>query len=245
MLDLTSRGRCFVIAEAGTAHADPGPDERFRKALSYVEAAKSAGADAVKFQMFAMPVREDMFCWIDGDEARLPRWVASQLPLAQWCQVKEFAEANGLVFLASAFQNETVKWLVDLKVEATKVASRAAKDFPYDEAPKPWLVSTGMGLPEGRAFWEPEAYLFQCEAKYPSTSEWLKGEAPIEFPGFSDHSGKPFLGIDAISRGCKLLEVHYRIEDVDAGPDLPACLTWDELKLVCEARDYHARRKAA
>lgn len=33
-------------------------------------------------------------------------------------------------------------------------------------------------------------------------------------------------------------------DPVDAGPDLPACLTLDELKLVCEARDYYAERKA-
>jgi sialic acid synthase SpsE len=63
--------------------------------------------------------------------------------------------------------------------------------------------------------------------------------------GFSDHSGKPFLGIDAISRGCKLLEVHFKVDGIDAGLDLPACLTVDELRLVCEARDYYAERRAA
>jgi N,N'-diacetyllegionaminate synthase len=234
MLDLSTRDRCFVIAEAGTAHLGS-----VMGAIDLVHAAKDAGADAVKFQWFTPGVNQDtMFCWIEGDEERAEWWRKSALDSDDWARVKEYADSIGIMLLASAFENETVAWLGFLDIEATKVASRAAADFPYDEASKPWLVSTGMysplEIPTG-------AFLIQCEARYPSQIKWWKTEW-----GFSDHSGKPFLGIDAISRGCKLLEVHFMIDLIDAGPDLPACLTLDELKLVCRARDYfNAERVAA
>lgn len=242
MLDLDTRDRAFIVAEAATGHSDIDPAKRFGKAMRLVEAAAKAGADAVKFQWFwtgidnYVDLQGNMFCWIDGDEARAPRWRASVLSPEEWRQIKEFAEACGLVFLASTFQFATVSWLSDLDVAASKVASRAAKNFPYLTAPRPYLISTGMELPDAIPFPD-SAILLQCEASYPSTTRWRGKHA-----GFSDHSGRPFLGIDAISRGCKLLEVHFKIDDISAGPDLPACLTLDELRLVCEARDYYAER---
>lgn len=250
MLDLSTRDRCFVIAEAGTAHAAWDYGARFDKAMRYVKAAAWAGADAVKFQWFTPSAGAgdygDMFCWIDGDEARAPRWRLSELTLDRWRQVKEFAEGLGMVFLASAFQHSTVQWLKELKLEATKVASRAALKFPYsNDLPKPYLISNGMAsdveLSEATmALGRLDFSLIQCEARYPSTKAW-RGE----YPGFSDHSGQPFFGIDAIAHGCKLLEVHFGIDVMDTGPDTPACLTVEELKLICAARDFYAERRVA
>lgn len=251
-------GRAFIVAEAGTAHADPEPARRFRKALDLVSAAANAGADAVKFQWFAgsMPEEDqhnpdifsDMFCWLPGDEQRQMRWQASIMGPGHWVQIKEYADACGLIFLASAFQTRTARLLINLDLAATKVASRAAKTFPYDMEglPRPFLISGGMGLPPEEV-WPKTAEIgwMQCEAKYPSTEGWDEQGHWAPWPGrhgFSDHSGAPFLGIDAISRGCKLLEVHFMVDPIDAGPDLPACLTVDELKLICEARDYYANR---
>jgi N-acetylneuraminate synthase len=223
--------RPFIIAEAGTCHA--GSLERAKR---YADLACYAGADAIKFQIFAPQVRGDMFCWIEGDESREDRWTDSALTLDEWGHAKNYAEKIGLVFLASAFQNRTVNWLNRLKVEATKVASRAAKDFPYGWAPEPYLISDGMYEPDivdGRIY-------LQCEANYPST-EWWHGK---RF-GFSDHSGAPWRAIEAISRGCKLVEVHFYDDPADAGPDFPASLTVDQLKMVCDARDAFAGRPVA
>lgn len=236
ILDIKNRDRCFVIAEAGTAHADE-IGMRLSKAIHLVDQAALVGVDAIKFQWFFNPTPETMFCWIDGDEVRAPRWQASYMPCEDWGKVRDHALECGIILLASCFEQETVNWLNYLDIQATKVASRAAKSFPYDKAPKPYLVSNGMGLP---SFLPLQAHIIQCEARYPSSSRW--DEKHI---GFSDHSGAPFLGIDAISRGCKLLEVHFMVDPTGAGPDLPACLTLDELRLVCEARDYYAKRKAA
>lgn len=224
------KDRTFVIAEAGTCHAGP-VSHRLMKARAYVAAAASAGADAIKFQMFDEPSPETMFCWIDGDEARAERWRESRLSLGEWHQVKDYAEGSGkITFLASAFEHETVGWLKKLGVSAYKVASRAARDYPYRDAPGPFIVSDGMHKPPRR--WAD--YRMQCEANYPSTS-WWKGKG-----GFSDHSGNPKRAIRAIADGCPMIELHFYVSRDDAGPDLPASLDVKQLALVCDVRDAFA-----
>lgn len=227
--------RAFIIAEAGTWHADPDPDKRLSKAASYVKLAAHAGADAVKFQIFNPPIQDDMFCWIDGDEDRVKAWGQSALSLEEWRRVKDYCDELGIMFLASTFQTSTVKWLGDLGVEATKVASRAAKDFPYDEAPEPYLISLGMyntaEIIQDRHFVSQFIFL-ECEAKYPSTMRWND-----YYIGFSDHSGTPWYGIDAIARGCQLLEVHVKTTSEWSGPDFAHSLGPSDLRLLCQARD--------
>lgn len=218
----------FIIGEAGTNHADQQPIKRLGNALDYVDAAASAGADAIKFQMFIGPnIKQDMFCWIDGDEDRVERWGQSELDRHAWWTVKECAEDRGLMFIASVFQTRGVHMLNTLGVKVIKVASRAAKNFPYEMFTFPtWLLaSNGMHIPPDRL----GVIEFECEPRYPSTVRWT---GSLE-RGFSDHSGTPEKALDAISRGCKIIEVHFHRKEKDAGPDLPASLTVEELKEVC------------
>ena len=228
------RDRTFVIAEAGTCHANKDPDGRYGTAMKYVHEAVRAKADAVKFQMFIDPCPESMFCWMDGDERRVPRWRHSAMPFNNWQDVKEEAESCGIMFLASAFEYESIKWLSELEVQATKVASRAAGFLDeFKDAPRPLLISNGMyDVPM-----TDDVIALQCEAKYPSTARWDDNSVEKRQQGFSDHSGHPWRAIDAISRRCKLLEVHYYSSPLQAGPDLKASLKIEDLELICKARD--------
>lgn len=64
-----------------------------------------------------------------------------------------------------------------------------------------------------------------------------------KYHGLSDHSGVVWPGLAAIFDGAKFLEVHFNLGDFDAGPDKPVCLTTDQLKLLCEARDAAAKMR--
>src|SRR3990167_5934915 len=116
-LNLSSRDRAYIIGEAGTNHAAPRVRERAPLALDLILAARRCGADAIKFQIFYPPIRDDMFCWIDGDERRVARWEDSALDLPVWEALKCQADEHRIDFLASVFQHRTVAWLKELGVK--------------------------------------------------------------------------------------------------------------------------------
>ncbi len=123
--------KTFIIAEAGVGFVGPNPPhardiigERLSRALNYVDAAYQADADAVKFQMFVPD--EKLFCPLRGDRKRWKLWKQSFLTFDEWRLVKRLCDDIGIIFLASVFQPTAIEWLKELKVEAYKVASRAA-----------------------------------------------------------------------------------------------------------------------
>ena len=217
----------YIIAEAGTGHFDPDPHVRVLKAWELIQAAKRAGADAVKFQAF---FDEPLFCPFDGDEKRWPRWRNTFLTDMQWLSLYEDADQIGIDLLLSVFSNRGIELLKKMKPRYVKVASRAAKTFPYSELEGPFLISTGMGSPDVGP-WTP--FWLQCDAAYPcQMREWHR-----IYDGLSDHSGTVWPGLDAIYGGAEFLEVHFTIPGTGAGPDAPVCLNTDQLKFLCEARD--------
>ena len=235
---------CYIIAEAGTGYCHEDGTERIWRAIHLAGRARTAGADAVKFQMFCRD--EPLFCPMPGDDKRWERWNSCMIALEGWKRVKQHCDEVGITFLASAFQVNTVRWLLKLNVAAYKVASRAAATYPYDAVPGPFIISNGLDvvLPfagDGREW----AWL-QCVMQYPTPlkeARWwmaMKIAGSLPLTGLSDHSGTVWPGLDAMARGCPMLEVHFAVPEFDAGNDAPVCLTIDQLKLLCEARNGFA-----
>ena len=237
---------CYIVAEAGTNHADEQDIIlKYDKARRLVRAAWEAGADAVKFQMFVPD--EPLFCPLDRDERRWKRWNWSMMPFHYWQLVAGFCDRLGITFLASAFQPTAVQWLKQLGVKAYKVASRAAATYPYDAVPGLFIVSDGMvgGSADAMALRrkrEADSIWLQCRSKYPTPLAEAQWDWDLDYGdrGLSDHSGTIWPGLDAMARGCPMLEVHFAIDKADAGNDAPVVLTVDQLKLLCEARDAFA-----
>ena len=239
--DLSERDRPFIIAEAGTCHAAKDFQSRQDLMLGYIKAATDIGVDAIKFQLFKTPIKEDMFCWIDGDEERSKRWAQSELPYDAWAHASFNLNRRAKpIFLASVFQDSTVEWVKEMRLSAVKVASRAASRFPYGALSVPHLISHGMEPPPALPDETPQfsTYNLECESVYPSTARWEGSHL-----GFSDHSGNPDRAIDAMNRGCKLVEVHFYVDRQDARPDEPASLNLDQLREVCAARDALSKEK--
>lgn len=218
----------LIIAEAGTGHAAPLMYQRYIKARFLIDEAAKAGADMVKFQAF---FDEPLFCPVEGDEKRWERWRDTFFSPGEWLNLHQHAEEAGIDLILSVFSETGVKLLKEMKPRYVKVASRAAKSFPYHELPGPFLISTGMGEPDYI-----DAAWLKCISSYPS------GMIPWDgfHDGLSDHSGTIWPGMDAIFWGAKFLEVHFTIPGTDPGPDRPVCIDFDQLKLLCEARDAAA-----
>ncbi len=144
--------RCFVIAEAGVNHnGDPGLATRL------VEAAAEAGADAVKFQTFdpaalvrpgAPKARYQEAAGAGGGDQR-QMLEALTLPQEAYRDLKSLAEDRGLVFLSTAFDEASLRFLAEeLEVDRFKIASGEITNAPLLRAhglyDRPMLVSTGM-----------------------------------------------------------------------------------------------------
>jgi sialic acid synthase SpsE len=211
----------YVVGEAGTSHADPDEFRRVAIATRHVCMAAEAGADAIKFQLFVPG--EDLFCPLPGDNKRWDRWRQTFLSFDEWRRLKDLAFKLKIDLLFSAFQHEAVDWCRQLTPRYFKVASRAARDFPYDSVPGPFLVSNGMYTPPNR----PGVHVLSCTSQYPCPPvRWNRNT-----DGLSDHSGTVWPGLDAINRGAKFLEVHFSDQPGGNDPNL----TPAQLKLLCDA----------
>ena len=216
----------YIIAEAGTGHFADDTDTRFAIACGFIKHASLAGANAVKFQMFVPD--EPLFCPMPGDDARMKRWARTALPLDDWKKLQDHARELEIDLLWSVFQPTCVEWLKKLKPPYVKVATRAARTYPYSPGVQ-YLVSSAPGR------YQPDIFPLYCVPKYPAPLAECAFRPP--YSGLSDHSGTIWPGLDAIYHNARFLEVHFKIPGADMGNDEPVCLTVDQLKFLCEARD--------
>ena len=218
--------RRLLIAEIGNNHEGDAS-----AALEMVSEAAEAGVDAVKVQV----VNPDKLVNRSQKErvAQLSRF---RLPFETFAQMAELARARGLLFFASAFDDESLDRIAPL-LDAVKIASgdldfgillsRAAK------LNKPIMLSTGMStmdevaaavsiirdnIAEGRQLHEMLA-LLHCVSLYPAplAQANLRGIQTLwdRFGltvGYSDHT----LGIEAavvsLGLGARIIEKHFTLD---------------------------------
>lgn len=227
----------IVVAEAGTNHASNNSYEVYVNALNLVRWAKHCGADAVKFQLF-LP-GEPLFCPMEGDERRWQRWSKTFIP--DWVAVKKYCDDLKIELILSAFQKSGVELVNELGLRH-KVASRALKSYPYEDVRGEMVISYGSAMPMAPrrdgvlapVVQKYRHFALKCVSKYPAPLEECRWDM---YDGLSDHSGTVWPALDALSRGAEIVEVHFRPELFDPGPDAAVELTCDQLKFICEARD--------
>jgi N,N'-diacetyllegionaminate synthase len=228
-----------IIAEAGTNHASSTEGKRLYNAMALASAARHAGADYVKYQLFT---GDPIFCPVEGDEARQERWKQAYLSPANWVELARFCNDIGIGFMASAFDRRGVIFLAnEIRPDYYKVASRAVDTYPYADAPGPFLISNAYNKPLPKLCCGKTYHLLQCSPQYPTPLRdalWTGGS----YEGLSDHSGSVWPGIDGIwaTPYLSFLEVHFATDLTNAGRDQSVCLTPNELRLLCEARDAAA-----
>lgn len=242
----------FIVAEAGVNH---NGDIGLAKKL--VDAAKDAGADAVKFQAF----KAENVVTKNAEKARYQKETTGpqesqykmikRLELAgkSFKELADYARKKSIMFLASPFEKESVDLLDEIGVPAFKIASGEITNFPLLEYTgkkgKPIILSTGMAtigeidaaLKVIRNQGVNDVLLLHCVTSYPAriedvnlrVMETLRRMFNIPV-GFSDHTLGITVSIAAATLGAALIEKHFTLDRSLPGPDHRASLEPDELK---------------
>ncbi len=237
----------FVIAEAGVNH-----NGDLDLALRLCDAARAAGADAVKFQTFraqdlvvpGAPTAEYQ-ARQTGDQDQFALLQRLELSESQHRQIKAHCNAIGIEFFSTPFSLEAVDLLVALGVRRLKLSSgeltHRALVAHAAATQLPLLMSTGMAtMPEivealgwvrsARGHLR-EVVVLHCTSAYPAPNEALNLRAMRQMAeqlgvpiGYSDHS----LGIEAplaaAALGAVVIEKHLTLDCAMAGPDHSASL---------------------
>jgi N-acetylneuraminate synthase len=167
-----------IIAEAGVNH-----NGDLALAYQLIDAAKKAGADAVKFQTFTateLVTEEAQQC---DYQARNTQQVETQLAMLQrlelsrsaHIELQQYCQKIGIEFLSSAFDPSSLRFLVDeLNLKTLKIASGEITNGPFllehARTGCDLIISTGMStLDEVQAALAVLAFgLISTEAQQPS-----------------------------------------------------------------------------
>lgn len=239
----------FIIAEAGVNH-----NGNIKLAQKMVDAAKMAGADAVKFQTF----KTEKLITHDAPKAKYQK--AADSSGSQYAMLKklEFSESDfkmlfgycrkkKIIFLSTPFDRESAELLNDLGVPAFKVSSGDLTDIPLLQKvagfKKPIILSTGMStLKEVKKavrkiylIGNNKLILLHCTSNYPAkygdinlmAMETLRKEFNLPV-GYSDHTEGIEVPIAAVAMGACVIEKHFTLDKDLPGPDHKASLEPDE-----------------
>ena len=259
---LATGAPCTVIAEVAQAH-----DGSLGMAHAFIDAAATAGADAIKFQTHIAAAESTVHePWRKRfslqDDSRYDYWRRMEFSEDQWHGLKRHAEERGLLFLSSPFSIEAVQLLARVGVAAWKVASGEIDNLPLLEAiaaqGQAILLSTGMSTLEEidqtvqflSQYAMPLAVM-QCSSVYPCPPEYVGLNLIPELRerygcavGLSDHSASIFPGLAAATLGIEVLEVHLTLSREMFGPDVSASLTTQELQQLVDGIRYIEHMRA-
>lgn len=253
----------FIIAEAGVNH---NGDES--NALRLVEIAAECGADAVKFQTFVAE-RLSSRTASKAEYQKRQTGEGTQFEMLKRLELSEELHHKlalrsaelGIEFMSTAFDEESLDFLTELKIKRIKMPSGEITNWPFlrHAAAKklPMILSTGMSTLEevGEAIdqvrqTEPEAALsvLHCTSNYPTAFSDVNLRAirtladtfglPV---GYSDHTSGTIIAVAAVAAGATIIEKHFTLDKAMPGPDHAASLEPHELKHMIQGiRDVEA-----
>jgi sialic acid synthase SpsE len=231
----------YIIAELSCNHSGS-----IEKAYALIDAAKRAGADAVKLQTYEpadLTTPNYPKLWNLYEQAKTPRAWHAELFL--------YARTIGITIFSSAFSVDGVRYLESLDTPAHKIASAEINDAKLVRAAldtgKPVIVSLGMAHSsnaESLAGY-PRTILLHCVAQYPARVEDANLSAIKTLQeighhvGLSDHTPGYETAIAATALGAVMIEKHFKLDDdcIDAAYSLNP----EQFAAMCKAvRAVHA-----
>lgn len=237
----------YIIAEAGVNH---NGDVSLARKL--VEAAHSAGADAVKFQTFKtekiLTRNTGMAAYqkenLDSEDTQYQMVKALELSYNDFTELKAHAKSIGIDFLSTPDDEDSLDFLADeLDLPSIKIGSGEVTNLPFlrkiAAKQKPLILSTGMStLGEVEralrvicAINSHELTLLHCTTNYPCpptevnlrAMQTLKQAFQLRV-GYSDHTVGSEVPVAAVALGAELIEKHLTLDKEMKGPDHRASL---------------------
>ncbi len=228
----------FIVAEAGKNFIQTENDrpvaEYLANAKRLADAAKAAGADAIKFQTHEVEDEQlnipiiaphfkgaDRYAWVTRN--------TRATPVAEfWKPLKEYCDQIGIVFFSTPMSRGAAKKLTEINVPMWKVGSGDILDFvllDYLAATgKPVVISSGMSTFDEVAnainFLKKRGAtvaLMHALSKYPGelheanlgTIEFYREKFPGIPIGFSENSPHTEPSLIAVALGATFVERHF------------------------------------
>lgn len=247
----------YIVAELSANH-----NGDIARALAVMDAAKQAGADAIKLQTYTA---DTLTIDHDGPGFRIEDgpWAGQTLHELyseasmpwEWHEAL-FAKGReiGITVFSSPFDDTAVDFLEDMDAPAFKIASFEATDLPLVErvaaSGKPVIISTGMAsrqeisetVATARTAGCTELLLLHCVSAYPAAAKDYNlrcisemAEAFDTAIGLSDHTLGAETAIAAVTLGAVLVEKHLTLRRTDGGPDSGFSAEPEELAALCRS----------
>jgi len=252
--------RVLIIAEAGVNH-----NGELQKALALIDAASQAGADYVKFQTFkaekivnrsaenAYYQKKNMQ---DGSNTQFEMLKKLEMADDWYSVLMDRCKANGIHFLSTAFDVDSIDFLNNLEIPFYKIPSGELTNKPYLQhiarKGKDIIISTGMAnlqevkyaveVIEKEGVVRKQITVLHCNTEYPTPMEdvnllamnHMARELGVKI-GYSDHTLGIEVPIAAVALGACVIEKHFTLDRSLPGPDHAASLEPDELKAMVES----------
>lgn len=243
----------FVIAEMSANHLMD-----FDRAVAIMQAAKDAGADAIKVQTYTpdtITLNSEAACFqiTQGtiwDGTTLHKLYQTAYTPWEWQpKLQRIAEDMGLVFFSSPFDLSSIDFLEKMDIPVYKVASFEINDIPFirkiAKTGKPIIMSTGvayladieLALNTCREEGNENVILLKCTSAYPAPYEDinLKTIASMKevfdcIVGLSDHTMGSAVAGAGVALGAKIVEKHLTLRRSDGGADAAFSMEPQEFK---------------
>ncbi|WP_318439215.1 N-acetylneuraminate synthase [Photobacterium leiognathi] len=251
--------KIFIIAEAGVNH---NGDINLAKKL--IDAAATAGVDAVKFQTWKteLLVTEDAKMAdyqvqnTQREETQFEMLKRLELSYSDFSELKTYCDDRNIQFMSTPDEEQSATFLNGLQ-PIFKIGSGELTNTPFlrhiANFGKPVILSTGMGYlseVEHAISTLQDAGLsldmitvLHATTDYPTSPEDvnLRSMQTIAnaFPGitvgYSDHTLGIEIPVAAVALGAKVIEKHFTLDKAMSGPDHKASLEPQELVAMVQA----------
>ena len=243
----------YVIAEMSGNH-----NMDFNRAVKIMEAAKEAGADAIKVQTYTadtitLNCDNQYFQITQGtlwDGRTLHKLYEEAYTPWEWQpKLKKIADEMNIDFFSSPFDPTSVDFLEDMGVPAYKIASFEITDIPLinkvAKIGKPVIISTGIALPEDielaletcKNAGNENVILLKCCSAYPTPYEDINLKTMVDMAnrfdcitGLSDHTMGSTVAGASVALGGKVVEKHLTLRRADGGVDSAFSMEPEEFK---------------